>query len=669
MKLADGRRQDEYPAFQLRQESRARIPPFSYVFSAGVVLFGWAWLAVLTEMAPVDFYAPVRSLGVIEFNAALSILGSQWDGLLLLAASALMAATIFFGSRRLGSTGAQVISLLVVSLALLSLVVESAVVLPFLGLAGIALVLCSVRESPTLFGVRPRRTLSTIVVFGLATLAAMEVASAGRWLLGGADGSIPFSDNSWSASLANLDLSDLLYPILPRLALLFFASILIRLAYPMYRENLKNLWGWLSVQLGLANEPAPLDGELGIGRGLAAIILVVASATAAIVGLYPYLPAVNPGSVLVGVDVSGFYAPNLLAMYHLSLQGAVGYVFPGTIYGGYGDRPAYLLFQYLVGRLVASPQVTIRVLPALFAILTVITSYWFVAVGTRDRLLSVTVALVAAVSVQVTAGISGGLYANWLAVCEVFVFLALFLNGIRKDDYVFLFLAGVVSILVFLTHPWTWFLLVGLVAAFGVTSVALRLGGKDSPHFRTELIFVVSVLVLNLAPVLVDYVATGGSRFGLVASNLSDLSLANIPQVGSSLTATLTLFLAGAMGNTVMIVFSVVGVLMLKDLRGAFSRMLLCWVVVVGVAILLAPNPIVTSGLLQSRLVYLLPFQVFSSIGFLGILRRAVIFAAAPNGPWFLRGGLLAALAYSVFLSALLSFALQSAGYLYIGST
>jgi hypothetical protein len=330
------------------------------------------------------------------------------------------------------------------------------------------------------------------------------------------------------------------------------------------------------------------------------------------------------------------------------------------------DRPAYLLFQYLISRLVFSPEIGIRLMPVVLSILLVASSYWFVSAARRDRLLSITVSLFAAVSFQITAGINGGLYANWLTVSEVFAFLALFVTGLKKNKLRYAIPVGVVSLLALFTHPWTWFLAIALVLTYGLTSVAMRLKGPVE-NFRTEVMFVVSVLLINFVPDLLYFFVSGGTRFILVYQVLVDLDPANIPSVVASLDTTLKLFLAGAMANPMIIILGIVGVLTLPDLRNPFSRLLLCWVAVIGTAIFLSPNSLQTGDLLQSRVFYLLPFQIFSAMGFLVILRYLSGLMTGYGEHGSLLSKLFVVLAYMAFISISLSFALRVVGYLYTG--
>jgi hypothetical protein len=381
---------------------------------------------------------------------------------------------------------------------------------------------------------------------------------------------------------------------------------------------------------------------------------------AAFVGIYPYLPAINPPSLLVGVDVTYArqYAMVMKTMFPLQPGNAMHYVFSE-------DIPVYLLTQYVVSKIVNSPDIGIRLIPVILSVLLVSSSYWFVSAATGDRLSSITVGLFAAVSFQITAGISGGLYANWLAVSEVFVFLALFATGLKKEDRRYVFPLGIISLFVQFTHPWTWFLLVALVVTYGLTSV-LRIGA-GAGNFRTEVMFVVSILLINFIPNLLYYFASGASRFTAVYQVLLDLNVGNVPSVVASLDTTLKLFLAGAMANPMIIILGIIGVLTLSDLRSSFNRLLLCWVAVIGIAILLSPNSLQSADLLQSRVFYLVPFQIFSAIGFLAILRFLTRLMTSGGDRQSLLPKLFVVLAYVAFLSFSLSFALRTVGYLYSG--
>ena len=153
-------------------------------------------------------------------------------------------------------------------------------------------------------GARNGKGTGLLRALRLGGLGCLALVSAGRWLSAGFDGSVPFSGPSWGTAYAGLQLIGVLDPILPQLALLFFFAWALRLVLSPLLRKARTSDGDRS-----AWEGALARSGLGWpGRGLSLLLLGIAVVLAAFVTICPYLPAVNPGSSLVGVDVYFCYS-------------------------------------------------------------------------------------------------------------------------------------------------------------------------------------------------------------------------------------------------------------------------------------------------------------------------------------------------------------------------
>ncbi|HEV2172849.1 MAG TPA: hypothetical protein VGR71_04745, partial [Nitrospira sp.] len=483
--------------------------------------------------------------------------------------------------------------------------------LAFLPVIGGAAIVYSILKSPDVLGESPSKSLLSVVGPSSVVATVLGGAAFSRWLVNAGDGATPFSDWTWWASILQLRLSSLLDPFLPRLVLFFLAAWAVRIVLSTVWTDVLGAYsrvaGAFSVGAGGKN--------LVIGTRSTTVALILCLGLAALVGAYIYAPAINPTSVLVGVDVKQFYYGAAQTMFGTSPAGALSYALSN-------DRTAYLLFQYVISEATGSPDLAIRMMPALLSVLLVVSTFWFTRVATGDDLLSSTAALFASTSFQVTAGIDGGLYANWLAMVETFSFFGALLLGLRRKSSRNLTASAGFSVLLLFTHPWTWFAVMGVVVIYVVSLVMTSRLGRDVGHLRDELVFLGAVLLINLgAEALKRFLPTGTGVEAVYGYTLSGLSPSNIVLVVGALESTLTSYLAGALSNPGIVVLGIVGVLTLRNLRSSSSRLLLCWLAAASGGAILTGD---SAEFLQSRLLYIIPFQVFAAIGFVAILRFAI---------------------------------------------
>jgi hypothetical protein len=630
-----------------------RLTGGAVFFALASLAFIFTVTAVVTQAASYAFNAPVRGRGLLPFTTSVVLVSDQADRVVL-ALSAVALLLLMVGTHRDDRRG-RVSALLVPGMLALSLslwVLFGDSFLPLLLVVGGASVLDWIVGSQGLVGEPSRTALLAVVGPCTAIASAIGIAALGRWLVDAADGATPFSDWTWGASLVQLKLSDLIYPFLPRVVLLFLAAWALRLVLSTIWDDVRAasfraLWAF--------SPGADWGGEL-IGRKGVAMVLALSLSFSAIVGAYIYAPAINPTSALVGVDVRQFYSEAAQAMFGTSPFAALKYAVAN-------DRTLYLLFQYALGELVGSPGIAVRMMPAVLSVLLTISTYWFMKAATGDGLLSATAALFASFSFQVTVGIDGGLYANWLAMVETFFFFAALLRGLRRESPADLAACSGLSVLILFTHPWTWFAVMGVVVVYAFSSIARSRMSRDVDGLRHELAFLGAVLLTGLAANgAKHFLPTGSGLSTVYGYTLSGFDLSQVPLIVGALESTLTGYLAGALANPPMIVLGIVGVLALSDLRKSPNRLLLSWLATASVGTILSGY---SAGFLQSRVIYLIPFQAFGAIGFVSILR---FLSAAISGPGGTPSGASKAfvvLAYLVLVCALASYALQTVGYLY----
>lgn len=324
------------------------------------------------------------------------------------------------------------------------------------------------------------------------------------------------------------------------------------------------------------------------------LTLCLSLATSALIAFVPYRPDLNPNGSLVGID-SPLYVTWIGQMLARPLPQALQYSF---VEGLEGSRPLLLVLLYGVASLGVSPLRIIEYLPMLLAPLLSLSSYVFVRFGQGSASLAGLTALLTPFSLYVTVGLWGGYYANMLALIFVYLFLTfllLFSKSPSAPKYGAMF---ALSVALFLTHPWTWVL---IVIACLVFAISVWRETRRPLHLKSVIGIIMAGIPLDLLKSMVF-----GTR--TVAADLAT-KLPNGAQVASFWTNVVDalLYTHGALlGNWIILALGLFGAFALR-FRNWFERLLILWVGVASIPFL------VLDSYHQARIVYDLPIPVLIS--------------------------------------------------------
>src|SRR2546425_3734530 len=342
--------------------------------------------------------------------------------------------------------------------------------------------------------------------------------------------------------------------------------------------------------------------ERSISWTLQITLLASTLLSALALGFTPYRPDLNPQGNLVGVDTTNYsiLLGNMLAK---SAADAVHYSFVDPIFKG--SRPFALMFLYVISTLSGTNAGGgLRLAPALLAPLLAGTSFIFVRYGLGDQRAAVMAALLSVCSYQVSVGIWAGYYANWLALTESYLFLTsvLLFTKIRSKT---LFASMLVtSVALLFTHPWTWTMMVALVALLAMDSYIQK---SRTVPWRPIIFLLATNIGVDLVRIFLIG-SYGGEQAGYdVARGASPF---NILQVWPNTVGVLAYY-DGYLANALYLGLSLLAVLGLYRSKNEFSRVLVLWTAIVGLPF------IFLSSLLESRLVYVAPVSILAVIGVL----------------------------------------------------
>src|SRR5205807_6842282 len=185
------------------------------------------------------------------------------------------------------------------------------------------------------------------------------------------------------------------------------------------------------------------------------LLLIISLASSILLAFVPYRPDLNPNGVLVGVD-SPTYVTWINQMLSKPIPQALQYSF---VEGLDGSRPLLLIVLYMVASLGVSPSQIIEYLLMLLAPLLALSTYAFVRFGQGNASFASLAALFTPFTFYPPVGLWGGYYADMAALVLAYLFLTfllLFSKSPSATKYAAMF---VLSVALFLTHPWTWVLI------------------------------------------------------------------------------------------------------------------------------------------------------------------------------------------------------------------
>jgi hypothetical protein len=383
------------------------------------------------------------------------------------------------------------------------------------------------------------------------------------------------------------------------------------------------------------------------------VALSAAIVTSVFVGIYPYLPAVNTHTLLVGVDVRYCYSGALANNY---TSGVCGNSTAQVVLYRFG---AFEMLRGLAA-ITGSTRTALIIAPALLGALLVVSTFVLALEGTKDWLVAGVSALFGATSPELISGVNAGILANWLAISLTFLFFAAVIHALRTRDGRFMVLGAFISVLVLLVHPWTWAVGLVVTGAFLFLTLLESSSGGRLRSARIEILALVGIVAVVLAADAALTFFVGRSGIEIAASALPTLSLPTFTSIQVNLKETFVMWLLGGFANPIWFILGAVGFLSIASLKEDFGKLLGTWLGAISVGVLLIGD----SGdpTLMSRFLYMLPIPVLAGMGFVAIYRML-----APNLSGRGLRSLLLLLAVLAIIGVSLGFTLDNVGYLYRG--
>ncbi|MEM2049806.1 MAG: hypothetical protein QXO76_04640 [Thermoproteota archaeon] len=332
---------------------------------------------------------------------------------------------------------------------------------------------------------------------------------------------------------------------------------------------------------------------------------------------YNYFPSVNPEGKPVSVDILYTYVPRLerFESYGLTFAG-VEYLFTE-----WHRRPFVMLSLFLLKFLTGFSSVdTVKLSLFLAGVLHVASTFLAFRLVTGDRMLSTASVYFATFSVTTVVGLFAGYLGMWVSASFQLLSIAFLTRAVGDECFRMVVPAVLFSALALLSHPWSWLLF--SLAAFTLPVALFFLGrlGVCRRLGRRQFLIMAVFLLFQLVPeVLALVLFNPPSLVKLVSDALKwgGFSFANLFLYETNVNRMLNIYVGGFSSNWLIYALSVVGAVSLLKYDNHFLTFIL--------AALLVSTPVffLCNHGPQTRIIYFLPLQAASTIGFFEALRLA----------------------------------------------
>jgi hypothetical protein len=369
------------------------------------------------------------------------------------------------------------------------------------------------------------------------------------------------------------------------------------------------------------------------------LLLLPILALSVTLALIPQHPAMNKDNRLVGVD-TGLYVKwinNLEDNYSKGTSEFFRQLF--SVQGIDGDRPLSLFIMFTATKVLKAEDIaqTIDFAPILLSPLLVLSVFYLTRQLTSSSTASLLAAFLTTISFHLLIGIFAGFYANWIALIIGYFslgFLFKFLKDTRKSSLV---VFSALLVLTLFAHIYTWTILSLCAGIFLLLLIVLRRTEFSKRAIIFGLIVIGATVVIDISKSLVTR-----SSSGIIEDmELSDVTMGpgEFARHLDILAFTINSSLGGIFANSVILLLGLYWVLK-SDYRKPLTLFML---VFLSIAIL----PLFFGNwIVQSRILYIIPFQIPASLSLTYILVQA-------NGDKKESGGLTTSFSRALFVAAI----------------
>lgn len=329
------------------------------------------------------------------------------------------------------------------------------------------------------------------------------------------------------------------------------------------------------------------------------------------IALIPYQPALNEDNRLVGVDTNQYtlLISNLTESSDQGLEKIQRQLF--SVVGG--DRPLSLFLMFLAVKITNSEDIshTIDRSPVLLAPMLVLSVYFLTRQLVSNYATPYLAAFLTAISSQVLIGIFAGFYANWVALIIGYFCLGYLFKFLKDPRKPILAMFSILLIATLFAHVYTWSIISLCASIFLILLILYR----TTDYSRRAIILILIVITSSAVFDISKSLATSSTPGIFLDLELSDVHMGadEYARRWETLAFAVNSGLGGILGNSVVLLLGLYWVLR-SNYRNPSTLFLLIFMAMAIIPLFFG------DWIIQSRTLYVIPFQLPASLGLTYIL-------------------------------------------------
>jgi len=499
-------------------------------------------------------------------------------------------------------------------------------------LSGLILSLGALIDSKRLFNMERLHAFSKLCFTILLIFFVIELGSMLAFVFNFFDPHPLFdTDQRWALPLFDLNISSLLFHIVPFLFILFllswaFVPMLPKLTLWMRGRKLHSL---LSLR-----ESSVEAGKVEVGAvGFNSLIFFLVVLCSVLVAYGPYISLES--NKLIGVDARSY----LNFLYEMIDAPSLTRAIATSYYMRY--RPVYYLILYGIYWITDLEAISvIKLMPSLLTIGLAISTYFLISSTLKDRRLAIIACFLTIFSFHTTIGLHAGIYSNWFALSMIFASIGMFLKACSRGSIKYLLAASIGSILVLATHIWSWGIFVALMIVFVLLRLQAFLRNSSDNSAKRSTVFGGAFLLANLGFASVAYFlftfAFGfeGLRIGLdwglkmIQEMFDHLLQLNMVEFYRHLPVLLISNERGFFYNSTLLLLAIIGLVSIQFRKSSsdFKVLTYSWIFVSSIGFILI------AGEQFWRILYDTAFQIPAAFGLSLLVERSALMLRGVRG-------------------------------------
>ncbi|MGB9760048.1 MAG: hypothetical protein ACP5LN_10550 [Thermoproteota archaeon] len=342
------------------------------------------------------------------------------------------------------------------------------------------------------------------------------------------------------------------------------------------------------------------------------VALIFSFFTLLYLSYYAYLLPLNPEGKFVSVDLV-FYKEYLEKFMALGFnERGFSYLLHETG----GGRATVVLLTYLFNIFLQNTAEAIKFSYFFASYLLVLSTFLSLRALTKNRTLATLSVYLSTFSIQTVVGLYAGYLANWIAISLLLLTTTSFSLAFKDRKY--FFVSILFSTLALFSHPWSWTIVILATLLlfplnFFLSKLKLRRPYNKEESLLVGIFFVVNLLLDALKQYFLNSL---GGAYADYSITKSTFLISNMFILERNLNFLAQVFVGGYTTNVLVFLLSILGVAQLLKYDGSFFDVLFLILPIVA-----APFMFVDAAI-QSRLIYFLPLNVYSTLGFYEVLKK-----------------------------------------------